>query len=149
MIIEIDNFLSYMEEHLRESVSTQDYQIEIGEWVNESPTLAMKGWIGIYHQEINYTPRVLGRHSQSWEGELRITVIVQNADFKSGKECTLELQRRVKNVVSTFANGVYESNFVDVVRSLGISFSYVSDEAETVYFQNATLDFVLAFSGEM
>jgi hypothetical protein len=138
-----------MEEYLRESVSTQEYQIEIGEWVNESPTLASKGWVGIYHQDMSYSPRTLGQHDQSWQGELHIAVIVQNADYKSGKECTLELQRRVKKVVSTFADGVKASNLVDVVRSLSISFSYVSDESETVYFQNATLDFVLAFSGEM
>lgn len=149
MIIEIDNFLSYIEEYLRESVITQEYQIEVGEWINENPVIAAKGWVGIYHQDIEYTPRTLGRSTQSWQGNLHIAVIVQNADFKSGEECTLELQRRVKNVVSTFADGVNASSFVDVIRSLDISFSYISDESETVYFQNATLDFVLAFSGEL
>lgn len=149
MIIEIDSFLNYMEEYLKDAIDTQSYQIEVGEWVNTSPELASKGWVCIYHQGIGYTPRSLGAHDQAWQGELYITIILQNADYQSGKECTLELQRRVKNVVGVFAKGVRESNFIDAVRSLDISFSFVNSESETVYFQNAELDFVLAFSGQL
>jgi hypothetical protein len=149
MIIQIDDFLSYMETYLRESINTQDYQIEVGEWMNTSPEIAAKGWVCIYHQGIEYVPRTLGNHAQAWQGSLYISVIVQNADYKSGKECTLELQRRVKNVVSVFSQGSIASNFVDTITQLDINFSFVNADSETVYFQNAVLDFTLAFSGQL
>jgi hypothetical protein len=149
MSLQVDDFLSELEDYLKSHVDTQEYVIDMGEWVNASPQVAAGGWIGIYNQDISYEPRTLGRGSGAWGGELHIAVIVQYADYKSGRECTLELQRRVNKVMAAFMNAPFMTTFVDAVRGCDVSYSFIEDESETVYFQNAVLDFMLAFNTTM
>lgn len=146
MSLQVDNFLAELEEYLKSHVDTQEWVIAMGEWVNVSPQVAAGGWLGVYNQDVIYEPRTLGRNSGAWSGELHIAIIVQYADYKSGRECTLELQRRVDKVVGAFMNAPFMTTFVDAVRGCDVSYSFIEDESETVYFQNAVLDFLLAFN---
>jgi hypothetical protein len=146
MNLSIDDFLSAIEQHFKTSLDTQEYQIDLGEWVNTSPEIASKGWVGLYHQDISFEPGALGSSSVAWRGEIHLALVVQNADYRSGRECTLELQRRIRTVLTTFARGSYMTDFVDALRGVEVSFSFDNAEAETVYFQTAVIDVTLAFN---
>lgn len=149
MSFALDTFLDAVATHLGDDVETMELQVEVGEWMNESPEIASKGWLGIYHQDISYEPRTLGKSLKSWAGTMGIKLVVQNADYGSGRECTLELQRRVTRVITAFMRGSYIGALIDSVRGLDVSFTFLESDSESVYFQGAILDFELAFTAQL
>lgn len=118
-------------------LSASGFLVERGDYVNMDPNRTP--WLGIYRTDIDYTPRSLGRHSQSWEGTVTLKLLVQASHTQSGAACEDRLEGYIKNVLDAVWTDPTWTNVVDMVTAMKVEYSYKEDETASLYFQWAMI----------
>ena len=122
----------------------KEFTVERGEFVNENPAICP--WLGIYRKDIDYTPETLGGGSDYWTAIMTLTLVVQATNYSSGAECEDDLEKLVTDVIDKIFSDTTLRNTIDMVNSLKVSYSYVADDEETLFFQSALIDMTLEVS---
>ena len=113
--------------------------IERSEYINESSSRTP--WVGVYRQAKNYSPRTLGRHSKTWEGEVNVMVIVQHASFASGADAEDKLEELLQDVEKAIVDDTTIGGTLEILTGLVVNYSYrIADGTNNVYFQQATIE---------
>lgn len=120
------------------------WTVSRSEYVNEDH--AMCPWLGVYRQAIDYTPETLGMGSDHWTASMIVRLIVQAANLSSGADCEDDLEGYVKQVVDKVVEDTTLAATVDMVNGIKISYSYVAEDEETIYFQAAIVELTLEVS---
>lgn len=120
------------------------FTIERGEFVNENP--AVCPWLGIYRKDIDYAPETLGGGSDYWTAIMTLTLVVQATNYSSGAGCEDDLEKLVTDVINKIFSDTTLQNTIDMVNNLKVSYSYVADDEETLFFQSALIDMTLEVS---
>jgi hypothetical protein len=114
------------------------------EYVNEDH--AMTPWLGVYRQEMDYSPETLGEGPDYWTAVITVRLIVQAANLAGGEQCEDDLEGYVKDVLTKILADTTLSNTIDMVNDIKISYSYIAEDEETVYFQAALITLTLEVS---
>ena len=120
------------------------FTIERSEFVNENPSVCP--WIGIYRGGIDYDPETLGQGPDYWTGIMTLRLIVQAANFNSGQDAEDDLEGYVETVISKIIEDTTIRASVDMVNDIKVTYSYVAEEEETIYFQAAMIEMTLEVS---
>lgn len=110
-----------------------------GEYVNKDS--ALTPWCGVYRTNVNYTPKVLGHHSKSWQALLTIKLVVQE-HAATGPETEDALEEAVQRVMSAVLSDLTVYTKVEMLKSIDIEYSYDETESSTLDFQWAFITLV-------
>lgn len=152
MIINGTDVTTIIETILKEDVNIVDeVTIVVGDFVNDYPSYAHPGWIGIYKDTVDYIPNTLGGadsdgNNPQWRFNGAFLVLVQFSSLDSGEHCTLELEALVQTVIQAIFNSVDLRSEIDQITGVKVSYSAVpqfNDEepADDVHFQQALITF--------
>jgi len=122
------------------TIKQQQYIIVRGEKINENPDLVP--WLGIYRRSIDYDPTVFGLHSQTWVGDIKITMIIQESSLDGGDDCEERLEKRVQEVMDVVLSDVTLNANVEVLTGTTVSYTYNEVDEETLSYQNALIDLI-------
>lgn len=143
-MIKVNTITQAIQTAFNEDPEFSDYIIERSEYVNENPRQCP--WLGIYRGSIEYLPDTLGGGIDAWEGILTITFIVQQANYESGEKAEDALEDSVEAVISKIFSDTTISDTVDMVKAINVTYSYVAEDEETLYFQAAIIEMTLEVS---
>ena len=74
--------------------------VERGTRINFDPAIAMDGWVGVYPNTVESTPRAMG--GNAWKDEPVLQVVVQAGSYSNdGTEASDALEARIKTVLDT------------------------------------------------
>jgi len=119
------------------AVLAGDYRVEQSTYINMDPD--MTPWIGVYKGPVNYAPGSLGRHAQSWEATLKLTIIVQAAHGGDAAVCSERLAQYEQTVLDAVWSDPTLGGLVDMITGLDIEYSYNNTESETMYHQQSII----------
>lgn len=135
--MDVSSITRGIESDMNGTASLADVTIERGEFLNSNPDAVP--WVGIYRREISYDPRTLGNHSRSWQGNLKLTFVCQEASIESGAECEDRLEQLVDKVAQTVFDSPTFKGKVDIVHKMRVEYSYREGDEESLYFQMAMI----------
>lgn len=122
----------------------QSWTVTRGEFVNEAHSLCP--WLGIYRQSIDYSPETLGNGPDYWTATMVVRLIVQAANLASGEDCEDDLEGYVKQVIDKVVADTTLAATIDMVNDIKVSYSYIAEDDETIYFQAAIIELTLEVS---
>lgn len=146
-MINVSTITAQIEEWLEDDPELAGTTVERGEFVNEDPGRASKGWIGIYRQGVDYEPRHMGTGPNNYEGELEFIVLVQQTNIKSGALCEDALEGLVKKVLDRVVQ--LPKDYIDHFPNITIEYTYQETDRKTMYFQGALITFTAEVSFEV
>lgn len=120
------------------------FEIERSEFVNVDPGRCP--WIGIYRQTINYAPETLGSGPDYWTGTLAVDIVAQAANFNSGEDAEDDLEGYIETIINKMVEDTTIRSSVDMINEISVSYSYIAEDEETIYFQAAIISLVLEVS---
>ena len=120
------------------------FTIERAELVNENPAICP--WLGIYRESINYAPETLGLGPDHWTAIMTLTLIVQSSNFNSGTQAEDDLEGYVKSVITKMFEDTTIRGSVDMINAIKVSYSYVAEDEQTLFFQSALIEMTLEVS---
>ena len=120
------------------------FTIERAELVNENPAICP--WLGIYRESINYAPETLGLGPDHWTAIMTLTLIVQSSNFNSGTQAEDDLEGYVKSVITKMFEVTTIRGSVDMVNAIKVSYSYIAEDEQTLFFQSALIEMTLEVS---
>ena len=107
-------------------------EIERGEYANRDAARAP--WIGVYRSDVSYEPRALGNHNRSWLATVTQKLIVQ-VYSGTGEAAEDELEDLVSRVMAALLGDLTLRNYVEMLRSLKIQYSYDETDGSSMDFQ--------------
>ena len=120
------------------------FTIERAELVNENPALCP--WLGIYRESIDYAPETLGLGPDHWTAIMTLTLIVQSSNFGSGTQAEDDLEGYVKSVITKMFEDTTIRGSVDMINAIKVSYSYIAEDEQTLFFQSALIEMTLEVS---
>lgn len=120
------------------------FTIERAELVNENPAICP--WLGIYRESIDYAPETLGLGPDHWTAIMTLTLIVQSSNFNSGTQAEDDLEGYVKSVITKMFEDTTIRGSVDMINTIKVSYSYVAEDEQTLFFQSALIEMTLEVS---
>ena len=120
------------------------FVIERSEFVNDNPNRCP--WIGVYRGDMTYDPETLGDGADYWTGIMTLRFVVQAANMASGAGAEDDLEGYVETVISKMIEDTTIRSTVDMINSIKVSYSYVAEDEETIYFQAAIIEMTLEVS---
>ena len=120
------------------------FTIERSEFVNENPSLCP--WLGIYRGDITYDPETLGLGDDAWEGRMVLRLVAQATNFNSGAEAEDQLEDYVNKIITKMLGDTTLAGTIDMITGIKVSYSYIAEEEETIYFQAAIIELTLEVS---
>ena len=120
------------------------FTIERAELVNENAAICP--WLGIYRESINYAPETLGLGPDHWTAIMMLTLIVQSSNFNSGTQAEDDLEGYVKSVITKVFEDTTIRGSVDMINAIKVSYSYVAEDEQTLFFQSALIEMTLEVS---
>lgn len=146
-MINVSTITQQLVEWLEDDINLQDCRVSRGEFVNEDPSLAVNGWLGMYRRSVDYDPRNLGVPPNNYEGDFVFMVLVQRTSFKSGQACEDALEGMVKNVLDRVVQ--VPRNYIDHFSDIVVDYTYIETDRKTMHFQGALLTFTTRISIEV
>ncbi len=143
-MINISDITKAVEEAFHIDPAYNGFVVERSEYVNENPQLAP--WIGIYRGAINYSPETLGMGEDQWTGVMDLRLVVQAANMASGAAVEDELEGYVRQVIATIFNDTTLRGTIDMINRVNVTYSYIAEEEETMFFQAALIELTLEVS---
>ena len=143
-MINAATILQHLLEWLKEDPELAGYSISRGEPVNENPSLAERGWIGLYRRGLDYGPRNLGVPPNNYEGDFRFAIVVQRTNLKSGADAEDDLEQSVILVLSRAVQ--VPRTYIDTFTDLTVDYTYIEASTATMYFQGALINLVARVS---
>ena len=120
------------------------FTIERAELVNENAAICP--WLGIYRESINYAPETLGLGPDHWTAIMTLTLIVQSSNLGSGTQAEDDLEGYVKSVITKMFEDTTIRGSVDMINAIKVSYSYVAEDEQTLFFQSALIEMTLEVS---
>ena len=117
-----------------------DVTVVRGDVVNDDPSVAVNGWIGIYRNKISYSPHTLGKGGRNWDAEVTIFIVVQMTSFSSGEDCEDRLEELIIDVLTTVNSNRDIRQTIDMITGLDITYTYDRDNEESTYYQQAIIE---------
>ena len=134
-------------EWLQDDPELDGVRMSRAEVVNESPSLAANGWVGIYRRRIDYSPRNLGVPPNNYEGTLVFDVVVQSTNAKTGADSEDALETLVKKVLDRIVQ--VPRTYIDTFTNAAVAYTYIESNQKSLYFQAALLTMEAKFSIEV
>jgi hypothetical protein len=114
--------------------------VEVAEWLNRDADVAHRGWIGIYRQSVDYDPHTLGRGTKSWLGTFEIKIILQACDYRSGYQCEVLIEERIKSLLDIIFESTFIRSHVQMINSVNVATGFVDiEDVPSAYFQESTI----------
>lgn len=136
-MLKVHEFTEALRKMLKEAPTLTDVKsVERGDYWNTDP--ARTPWIGIYKTAADYEPKVLGSHSKSWKGTLTVRVILQ-VYGENGQKAEDELENLIQRVTTVMFGDLTVRQYVSMLNSLKIVYSFEEDESESMRYQWAFL----------
>ena len=129
---------------MRDHVSFEGWEVTRSEYVNVDPNNCP--WAGIYRQSLDYNPETLGLGPDHWEATIVIRALIQASNFASGEQCEDDLEALVEKFLDFVIDDTTLSGTIDMVNSIRVTYSYVAEEEDTIYFQAAIVELNLEVS---
>jgi len=120
------------------------WNVSRSEYVNEDHALCP--WLGVYRQSIDYSPETLGDGPDYWTATMVVRLIVQATNLNCGADCEDDLEGYVKKVMDKVVADTTLGATIDMVNDIKVSYSYVAEDEETIYFQAAIVELTLEVS---
>jgi len=150
MIIDGFDITTKIQEILVDSTFlTSQTPIVVGEYVNDNPTYAASGWIGIYKDRCDYVPNTLGGQDSEgvnvqWGYTGTFVILVQKSSMHSGKMCVEGLEDLTSNVIKAIFSENKLRTLVDQISKVDVDYSFVpamrdSTPQDYVHFQQALI----------
>ncbi|HKJ88815.1 MAG TPA: hypothetical protein VKA48_09940 [Gammaproteobacteria bacterium] len=138
-MIHLGTITTALTELLRKNPDLIDLQARVdeAEYANQNPDNTP--WIGVYDARKVYDPRTLGRHSTAWQGQVNLTVVVQYASFKDGKDARDGLEKILEAVEAAITADVRLDGTVDRVTGLEVDYAFRREEFERAYFREGVI----------
>ena len=118
-----------------------DVVIERCEYVNQDENRVP--WIGIYRTRVKYAPKTLGRHTETWQGQIHLTLLLQQSSMDSGAEAESRLEQLIYDTLTVlWADPTFGGN---VEMTVDMDVSYVEENVsneDSLYFQTAMLQLI-------
>lgn len=154
MIINDADITDILETILNESDLIDDnVRIQSSCYINDNPTLARLGWIGIYKDSVKYAPNTLGGVNEEgvhiqWRFDGSFFALVQFSSMESGKVCNAGLEELVQKTILSIFNDQTLRESIDKINEVIVDYSVAprfdsSEGSETVNFQQALITFKL------
>jgi hypothetical protein len=134
-MININDPTRNIKQQLQENVKLEQFTVEVGECVNENPSLTP--WLGVYKTQVRHDPNTLGTTRRHWKGTITLTLLVQATSLKSGEDCGELLEDYIQNVLDAVLNDTTFGNSVDMVNKFDVTYSYERTESDSLFFQDA------------
>lgn len=152
MIIDGSDITDIIETVLNSSSSIEEgVSIESSGFMNDNPTYARNGWIGIYKNKVSYVPNTLGGANAEgvniqWKFLGSFFTLIQYSSMKSGKVCNQKLESLVQQVILSIFNDPTFNGLIDMILNVNVDYSAVprfqsSEGSEEVNFQQALVTF--------
>lgn len=138
-MINAATILQQLVEWLATDPELEGCTISRGEPVNDDPSLAANGWVGLYRRTVDYDPRNLGVPPNNYRGAFRFTAVVQRTNLRSGADAEDDLEETVRAVIRRVVT--VPRTFVDTFTDMLVEYQYVEAETRTMYFQAALVTF--------
>lgn len=116
----------------------QDVIITRSDFVNEQAERTP--WIGVYRTAVEYDPATLGHHSESWQGIISVTLLVQENSLDSGAHCESKLESLLNKTLDVLWSDPTFKASIEMVTKFRVSYLYNETEEESMYFQTAKID---------
>ena len=119
-------------------------EIERGDFVNEN--VQRCPWIGVYRRSIDYDPETLGDGPDYWTATMTVQIVAQVTNFKGGDAAEDDLETLVKQIIDKIVEDTTLSSNIDMVNNIGVTYSYIAEEEDTIFFQAAIIEMTLEVS---
>ena len=120
-----------------DTVVSNGYKVSHSEFINMDPDRTP--WIGVYKGPIDYNPKTLGRHSQSWDAAISLVVIVQASHGDDSVECSRLLGEYEATVLDAIWSDATLDNNIDMITGFNIEYSYNNTKSESLYHQQSII----------
>ena len=134
-------------EWFESDVNLANFIITRSEFVNENPSVAATGWMGIYRRSIEYEPRNLGTAPNNYEADFIFDIVVQKTSMKSGADAEDSLEEATKNVIERVL--LMERTHIQHFSEIFVEYTYIETDRKTMYFQGALITFTAEISFEV
>lgn len=139
-MIDASKITAALEAQFNADATMQDAIIERCEYVNQQETRVP--WLGIYRTRVKYTPRTLGRHTETWQGQIYITLLLQEASSSSGAEAEERLEAFIKRTLTSIWADPTLGGQLEMVVDMDVSYIEESTNEDSLYFQTAMIEII-------
>ena len=146
-MINVATIMIQLKDWLETDINLQGYIVERSEVLNQDPSRAVNGWIGLYRRTIDYDPRNLGVAPNNYEGTLDFLVIVQRTSLLSGADCEDILEVSTKNVLDRVVQ--IPRTHIDHFSDIAIDYAYLETDRKSMHFQSSLITFTAEVSFEV
>lgn len=136
-MINAATILQHLLEWLQGDPEMEEYSISRGEPVNENPSAAVDGWVGLYRRTIDYDPKNLGVPPNNYEGDFAFAVVVQRTNLESGAKAEDDLEESIRLVLRRIIT--VPRTHIDTFTDIAIEYTYIEASKATMYFQGALI----------
>lgn len=109
------------------NTSAEPYTITRNQRINQSESVAVDGWVGIYRDHVSFDPRTTG--PRPWMAEPKIRIEVQAASFANEEDCERRLDMLQNFVLSAINADKTIGGYVAMITEIDIDYddSYATD----------------------
>lgn len=132
-MINVSDITKAVKKMLEQAPSLNDIKsVERGEYVNMDPSRTP--WVGVFRTQIDYSPKALGMHARSWKANIIIKLVVQ-ASEGTGEATEDSLEDLVQRIMSVILTDLTLRDYVEMLNSLKIEYSYDETDSKTMDYQ--------------
>ncbi|HEX7012330.1 MAG TPA: hypothetical protein VF161_06280 [Steroidobacteraceae bacterium] len=129
--------LKALKQALQTDVRTKDMVVKCMEVANTNPDLAKRGWVSLYADADEYTPRTAGAGRGNWNWNPTLRAIVQASDLSSGEGTLEKLGVYLKAVVDVVLANKTLAEHVEALTNIRVEYAIREDDAKSLHFIGA------------
>lgn len=102
-------------------------------------------WMCFHRTKATVDPASIGLGgSENWEVDLEFTIVVQSSNVGNElapQEVSDELDGYIESIINVLHNDITLQGVLELISSFEVSYSYNMTDEESMYFQNAEIEF--------
>lgn len=130
---------------LKNDVRTADMVVQIMEQANTSPDIAMRGWVGVYIEKVDYSPRTAGLGQRNWNFIPQFRILVQAVDIESSENAFQKLETYVKSIIDVMMANSSLAATMEALTQVSVDYAFRQDNPDSLHFVGALV--TMTFEG--
>lgn len=146
-MINVSTITEQIKEWFEDDANLDGFTVTRSEPVNQSPSNAVNGWIGIYRRGVDYEPGQLGVSPNNYEGDLTIDIVLQRTSLSSGADAEDILEQSIKYMLDRLVQ--LPKTYIDHFPEVDVEYAYLETDKKSMYFQGALITVLAEVSIEV